>query len=161
MKLTIRLPTDRALLGTALLAGDDGAVLLSGMDARGKADSSIAELHKNPTRDPKMPYGDSPYGIWHGCKVVKIAPPKNGVGDAWIPLDRPFSGDAVQAHINGRKGLGVHAGRGNHALVSTKGCVRMRDSDFKGLCGAIGTREFEVEVTDTEPAAPGIEETRQ
>lgn len=156
MKLAVYLPADRTMQGSAALLDAAGGVVLSGMDARGKADSSIAEFHENPKRDPLMPYGDTPYGVWHGCKVQKIAPPKNGVGDAWIPLDKPFSGDAVQAKIAGRTGLGIHAGRGNHALVATKGCVRMRESDFKALCGALGDAEFDVEIAA--PAEPGNKE---
>lgn len=156
MKLTVHLPRDRELHGSASLIADSGAVVLAGMDARGKADSSIAEFHKNPKRDPTLPYGDTPYGVWHSCRVQRIEPPKNGLGDAWIPLDKPFSGDAVKAKINGRTGLGIHAGRGNNVLTATKGCVRLRDRDFAALAHALGGQEFDVEITA--PEEPGKEE---
>lgn len=154
MMIRVKLPKDRRQIGElAVLDGETTA--LHGIECRGKADNGTAMDRGNPSRLTTMPYGDMPSGRWHGCKVTRLAKSADGIGGAWIPLDKPWSGDAVQAQINGRRGLAIHAGRGNDALVATKGCIRVRDRDFARLCEVLGAREFDVEVIDTEPAVPG------
>lgn len=154
-RILVRLPVDRRQAGTLTVLEDD-RVLLAGMPCRGKADNGTAKARGNPERLPTMPFGDTPTGVWHGCKVTPFAKPVAGLGGAWIALDRPWSGDAVQAQINGRSGLGIHGGRGNGDLVATQGCVRVRDDDFARIADAVGRDEFWVEVIDLpEPAASG------
>lgn len=160
MMIHVKLPKDRRQIGElAVLDGETTA--LHGIECRGKAASDTAKERGNPSRITTMPYGDMPAGRWRGCKVVQLDKPADGIGGAWIPLEKPWSGDAVQAEINGRRGLAIHAGRGNDALMATKGCIRVRDRDFARLCEVLGDRNFDVEVIDTAPAVPGIEGVEQ
>lgn len=153
-RIVIRLPVDRRQVGH-LSVLDDDRVVLAGIPARGKADNGTAKARGNPERLPAMPFGDTPAGVWHGCRVVKFAAPVAGLGAAWIALDKPWSGDAVQAQINGRSGLGIHGGRGNGDLVATQGCVRVRDDDFARIADAVGGDEFWVDVIDQEDTSAG------
>lgn len=156
MLIRVKLPKDRRQIGE-LAVLDVDALVLHGIECRGKADNGTATARGNPSRTTTMPYGDTPSGRWHGCQVTKLPQPADGIGGAWIPLEKPWSGDAVQAQINGRRGLAIHAGRGNDALMATKGCIRVRDRDFARLCEVLGDKIFDVEVIDTEPAVPGRE----
>lgn len=156
MLIAIKLPKDRRQIGQ-LAVKDGDLTLLAGIECRGKADNGTATARGNPSRIATMPYGDMPSGRWHECKVTKLAQPVDGIGGSWIPLEKPWSGDAVQAQINGRRGLAIHAGRGNDDLMATKGCIRIRDRDFARLCEVLGDRVFDVEVIDTAPAVPGKE----
>ena len=153
-RILIKLPKDRRQPGTLSVLERD-AVILAGIDCRGKADNGTAKARGNPERVCILPYGDTPSGAWHGCEVAHFAKPVDGLGKAWIALERPWSGDAVNALIHGRTGLGIHGGRGNGDLVATKGCIRVRDNDFALIVDALGLDEFIVEIIDTEPAASG------
>lgn len=156
-RILIRLPKDRLQIGTLSVLEKD-AVILAGIECRGKADNGTAKARGNPERVCTLPYGDTPSGAWHGCEVTRFTKPVDGLGKAWIPLERPWSGDAVNALIHGRTGLGIHGGRGNESLAATKGCIRVRDNDFALIVDALGSDPFIVEVIDTEPAASGPKE---
>lgn len=154
-RILIRLPPDRRQAGHLTVIEDD-KVVLAGIPARGKADTGTAKARGNPSRCTTMPFGDTPSGVWHACRVTKLPKPAPGLGAAWIALERPWSGDAVQAQINGRSGLGIHGGRGNGDLIATQGCVRVRDDDFARIADAMGQDEFWVDVIDhPAPAASG------
>lgn len=146
MKILVTLPRDRRLAGHLFVVDDAGEVALA-VDARGKADNARAAKAGNPSRDPTRPYGDTPSGAYAPTRLVVFAPPHPRLGRAWFPIEGG-GGDALQARLNGRTGLGIHGGRGDGALVATYGCVRLRDRDMKRVAELALGRTVEVEVRD-------------
>lgn len=91
----------------------------------GKADSQEAARHDNPKRDPTRPFGDHPCGEYRLIAIHEFPVPSYTYGPGWLSLE-PVSGDALQAHLNGRFGILIHGGelRGG-ALRPTHGCLRV------------------------------------
>lgn len=114
--------------GRLTLYSPGGSELLHELPCLGKAENARAAAHDNHDRDPLKPYGDTPLGRYNG-KLELFDPPHAVLGSAWIRLD-PKSGDAMRARDNGRRGLGIHAGRGDKKLIPTFGCIRLSDKDF-------------------------------
>ena len=129
--IVVKLPADRTQPGTLTLTLDGGAQFT--WPCLGKADNLAAADHNNASRDPTLPYGDTPLGIYDVTRADTPSPPRHDMGTTVIWLDRPIAGDAVTAAHNGRTGLAIHAGRGNDRLVPTNGCVRMLDKDIDAL----------------------------
>lgn len=148
MHLDIVLTSNRRYAGFFTLIDSEGVLVLAGR-ALGKADNGRAATEGNPTRQSTLPYGDTPTGDYKPAHVVKIDPPHRRVGKHWIPISGK-SGDALQALVEGRKGLGIHAGRldTDGRLVPTYGCVRMSDRDFDQLVLALGDSEVSITVSE-------------
>jgi hypothetical protein len=127
--IEVSLPIFRQRHGYMILKEDD-AIIGGPWKCLGKSDNLRAARANNPTRDPLRIKGDTPLGTYHtrGVSPANII----GIGDRWIALD-PVSGDALTAKMNGRRGLGIHGGRGNDRLVPTEGCVRLFNIDFLTL----------------------------
>ena len=112
----------------------------------GKADNAKAKTHKNPTRDPLLPWGDTPTGVYAPTHPVWLDK-KTQLGEAWIPIIG-ISGDALRAVKNGRTGLGIHAGRGSDKLKPTYGCLRMLAKDFYRMIAYINEDPIDLEITE-------------
>lgn len=142
MLLTIALPTDRTQLGHASIG-----VLV--FPCLGKADNATAALHHNPTRNPLLPFGDTPLGTYKGT-VIPPGSDTAGYGPSPRILLTPVSGDCVIAEKNLRAGLMCHAGDPNQAytqwqgLRPTFGCVRFKNKDMATLMGIVGAGPVEV-----------------
>lgn len=136
LKIHITLPRDRRKPGIFRLLDMSDRVLFDA-PCLGKADNARAAREGNPTRDPKRPYGDTPTGDYAPARVWRLDPPHRVMGPLVIELEGA-SGDALQARINGRRGLAIHGGRGDARLVATLGCIRLRDksmAEVARLCG--------------------------
>lgn len=146
--LLITLPKNRAEVGTLEVINIAGHRVFT-CDARGKADNAKAKSENNPDRDPTKPWGDTPTGAWASCRVTRFKG-RTTLGMGWIklPAAHAVSGDAVQAKINGRTGLGIHAGRGNGSLMATYGCVRVFDRDWTALEALLDGSEFDVVIVE-------------
>lgn len=135
MRLTITLPTERTKLGSATLGGTVFACL-------GKSDNQTAAAHNNPTRNPLLPFGDTPLGTYIGT-VVPAGADTAGYGPNKRILLTPVSGDCVKAEKNGREGLMCHGGDPNPeytqwgGLRPTFGCVRLSNADMGTVLAAI------------------------
>lgn len=143
------LPANRLEPGLLHLFDHDG-VLLHTAACFGKADNTRAAAEGNPDRDPVQPYGDTPAGDYKPSKVERFDPPHQRMGSAFIPL-HGASGDAMRAQLS-RTGLGIHAGKGDGALIPTFGCVRVRDRDMGVLAREIGSDPVTVTIEDMENA---------
>lgn len=146
MQIEIHLPLDRANEGLLRLIAEEGTEL-GRWPCRGKADSARARQEGNPGRDPTRPYGDTPSGGYEPATVVALDPPHPVMGRLCVPLNGT-SGAALQAKLNGRKGLAIHGGRGDDRLVATHGCIRMYDKDINRLHQLLDTVEAEITVID-------------
>ena len=107
----------------------------------GKADQERADKAGNPARDPILPYGDTPTGVYRAAKLVHHVPPHARVGEWFLPLVGR-SGEAFDA-MAARTAVGIHAGRGNDRLVPTYGCLRVSDDDMAEMAAIINGREVD------------------
>lgn len=143
LAITVRLHKDRYRLGEAAL----GAVNIC--PCLGISDNSQAIAHGNPSRNPLLPYGDTPTGVYTGT----VIPPGDvdGYGEYRRIFLTPVSGDGVLAEQapGMRAGLLVHGGELNplytwwDGLRPTYGCVRVPDDGMKAI----------MEVVDDNPGA--------
>ena len=146
MHLDIILPQNRYFAGFFVLRDHHGHLIYAGR-ARGKADNGRAMRADNPSRDSRLPYGDTPLGEYHETRLTLTH--NISLGDAWFPIEGR-SGDALTAVENGRFGIGIHAGRSNvdGALVTTYGCVRVDRVDFKRLADLVGDEMVSVRISE-------------
>ena len=54
----------------------------------------------------------------------------------------------TSAMENGRRGLGIHAGRGNDRLVPTFGCIRLRDKDMQHIQSLAQDHQFKISIEE-------------
>lgn len=145
LKLYVELSTDRNQTGTLRLQTTGGVTLAGPFDAYGRSDTKIATAHGNPSRDPTMPYGDTPTGSYSVPSAMATGDSTSYRGHSYGPngalVLKPESGDALTAASNGRVGLLVHGGDpGNGGkLRATHGCLRLSNSDMASLMAAILT----------------------
>jgi hypothetical protein len=141
--ITVRLYKDRYRLGQLVQGGVNVCPCL------GIADNSQAIAHGNPARNPLLPYGDTPTGVYTGT----VIPPGDvdGYGEYRRIFLTPISGDGVLAEKppGNRAGLLIHGGKLNplytwwDGLRPTYGCVRVPDTGMKAI----------MDVVDQNPAA--------
>jgi gamma-glutamyltranspeptidase/glutathione hydrolase len=79
----IQLLQDRTRPGRVQLFDDDGKPLSSAYPCLGMGDPSAAAAHGNPTRNPVLPYGDTPIGRYSipGFETM----PQNGIHSVTVP----------------------------------------------------------------------------
>lgn len=136
----IEFSSDRFKPGQLVLFEGDVPVFSApclGRSAGGDAD--------NPDRDPARPYGDTPAGRYASTFVSRLPGAIAGIGDLFIPLDA-VAGPALDAERAGRRGLGIHGGRGDDRLYATRGSIRLLDKDMAELARIAGKRRFDVVV---------------
>src|SRR5271165_6576823 len=142
--IEIILASDRNRVGRLILKDDAGRKLAGPYSVCGRANDFAASEHRNPTRSPLQPYGDTPTGEYRLRGIVRT-----GRGTAYdatlfgrfgmIALE-PVRGQAAIADQNGRHVLVIHAGTPNPAsrlLYATNGSVRMYDDDLRELIEAL------------------------
>jgi len=152
LRIIVSLPRNRWNAGRLRLYNDSRYLLLD-VPARGKADNEAAAKAGNPRRDPTLPYGDTPAGTYAPVSAVAARPESvQRIGAWWLPMEG-VDGDALKAKLNGRTGLGIHAGRGDGELIATHGCVRLRDADFSALIGLMAGRPASLSIIDDDTAA--------
>lgn len=132
MLIHILLHKDRTLPGTLNVI--DGQTTRLTVPCLGKSDNMAAKAHRNPTRDPAGPYGDTPVGSY---------------GLVWLPWRPTGDKNADEEHVSGygpfgmfamvpdfttvRVGLMIHAGDAGKqygGLRPTYGCVRVSNESM-------------------------------
>ncbi len=144
-QITITFKTDRRKAGRLVLRDAKGAIMFS-CQALGRS----AGHHSNPTRDPLKYRGDTPAGRYASTFVSALSKPVPGIGSLWIGLDPDdfYDTQARKAELAGRRGIGIHGGRGNILLKATHGCVRLLDRDMADLSRVAGKLRFTVLIED-------------
>ena len=144
MKILAVLPADRTRPGWLRLL--EGTLLAFTARCLGKADNGRALARGNPTRDPVLPYGDTPSGIYSPAKAIAFDPPHPRMGRHAIPLIG-VSGPALTA-MTLRDQLYIHGGRGDDRLIPTFGCLRLLDRDMAALVGELRGMRADIEIAD-------------
>jgi hypothetical protein len=145
LTIYVELSSDRDQTGTLRLQTADGVTLAGPFSVYGRSDGTTAAVHGNPSRDPTMPYGDTPTGSYSVPGAVATGDSTSYRSHSYGPngalVLKPESGDAATAASNGRIGLLVHGGDpGNGGMLrATHGCLRLSNSDMAGLMAAILT----------------------
>lgn len=143
--VTITFKADRRQPGTLVLRDLKGATIFS-CRCLGRS----AGHASNPTRDPLRFRGDTPVGKYAPTFVSHLARPVTGIGQLWVGLDPDnfYDTQARQAEIAGRRGIGIHGGRGNTVLKATHGCVRLLDRDMEDFARFAGKLRFTVTIEE-------------
>ena len=119
----------------------------------------MAAKHNNPSRDPLLPFGDTPLGVYVGT----ITPPRAdtaGYGHVSIISLTPVSGDCVKAEKNGREGILCHSGDLNPTytqwggLRPTFGCVRFHEEDLTAILNQVLIHGQRLDVVIQAEASP-------
>lgn len=128
MKLLVELPPDREAEGRFTIFDDDGAAMLGPVRCRGEADDGEERRHGTKDDDPVHAYGDFPFGMFRIKGIVQDPQPAASYGPFFWGLV-PVSGQALEAWVNGRRGIGLHSGAlgPGGTLRATHGCCRVDD----------------------------------
>jgi hypothetical protein len=142
-EIVVQLPLDRTKTGSLILVDDSGNTLAGPYDVLGKADNGTAVAHGNPNRDPLLPYGDTPEGIYGINRAVATGNGTVYTAHSYGPYGalvlQPISGDAQTAANAGRIGLMIHSGDAGQTnpLRPTHGCLRLSNDSMNALMQAI------------------------
>jgi hypothetical protein len=133
MILRATLPKNRDIPGE-LVALDDGAVIHR-CPVLGRSDNARARQEGNPTRNPLLPFGDTPTGLWQCSKRGPVSPAST-YGVHPVVVMNPIGGDALRA--SKRCGIWLHGGAPGRAAVwaylrPTFGCLRVADDDMRQI----------------------------
>jgi hypothetical protein len=145
LRIVVELPLDRTKAGTLLLTDDAGNTLAGPYDVLGKSDNATAASHGNPSRDPLLPYGDTPEGIYDVSHAVATGAGTNFSEHSYGLFGglvlQPVSGDALAAAAAGRIGLMVHSGDPGptNPLRPTHGCLRLSNDSMNALMQALSS----------------------
>ena len=142
--MLIVLPTDRVRPGRLTLA-IRGHILFTAA-CLGRS-AGLFDRFTGTGRHDRLAYrGDTPLGDYAVTFVSHLAKAMTGIDTLWIGLD-PTAGEALQAEHAGRRGLGIHGGRGN-TFMPTHGCIRLRDKDMAELAAIAGRMRFTVSIRE-------------
>lgn len=150
--ILVELPADRTRLGRISLLDDKAVRRFGPAPCFGKADSAGAAEHGNPSRNPLLPWGDTPLGVYDAtvARVTVTPEVERKYGPNGFLTLRPKGGDAKIAEANGRFGLLIHGGapgpRGG--LRPTFGCVRVGNDDLKALIAAVPESPLECRIVE-------------
>jgi len=136
----VTLPKDRIGEGTITWDGASDSY-----PCRGKADNQNAADHGNPTRDPKVAWGDHPDGVYDVPRVMTCTPDlAHSFGPYKLALyavsgdgktrqdSEGANWDGLEAHGGDPQPDGVH-------LRATYGCLRVHNSTIIMLAAAANT----------------------
>ena len=143
--MQIHLPDDRTVLGRLRLRNSFGALVFT-CQCLGRSAGLFDAVTGRVRRDRLAYRGDTPLGEYAPTFVTTLARPITGIGRLWVGLD-PVDGEALAAEQAGRRGLGIHGGRGE-TLRPTHGCIRLKDSDMAALAAAAGRHLFTLRVLE-------------
>jgi hypothetical protein len=144
-KISITLPKDRTKPGTLVLKDPKGETLFS-CPCLGRSSGHSTNLK----RDPMKYRGNTPVGKFMLTSVDRLGYWHRGIGTLWVQLDPDdfYDTQARRAEIGGRRGFGIHGGRGNDILKVTHGCVRLLDRDMADFARVAGKMRFTVEIAE-------------
>ena len=156
-QLCIRLLSSRDLEGEVRIEDERGRVRSGPFPISGRAADPIAAAHGNPERNPLLPYGDPPTGVYRigGLRETGAA---SGLrtdlyGRAGAIVLLPWSGDAALADAVGRFEIFIHGGAPGKA-----GALRMSVGHFRVSNEAMAALSVELRGPDRPEWAVCLEE---
>jgi hypothetical protein len=144
LSIAIELPSNRDQTGDLVLKRN-GVKLAGPFWVYGRSDSSMANKHGNPSRDPTRPYGNTPTGSYSVPRATATGDgtsyKRHSYGPGGALVLQPTAGQALDAANNGRVGLLIHGGDlgSGGKLRATHGCLRLSDTDMAALLAGIAT----------------------
>ena len=133
MRIDIILPANRNLPGWLRLLDAQGNLLFA-CPCLGKADNAMAAAKGNPTRNPLLPFGDTPLGQWEGRISARPMSNTRTYGIHRVIDLHATGGDALRAQNNKRDGIWIHGGAARMGrLRPTYGCIRVADEHMGAL----------------------------
>jgi len=73
--ISIKLPRERyRKLGVLNVYGAAGDLAIGGIPCYGKADTVRARREGNPSRDPRLPFGGTPLGLYGPTRLLRYEP---------------------------------------------------------------------------------------
>lgn len=125
---------DRGRAGRLAIVDQNGSGIYRCL-VLGKADGQRATKEGNPSRNPLLPFGDTPTGLWAAARGRVVAP-RSTYGPNPVMMLSAMSGDAVKAAK--RSGIWLHGGDPGTAeiygfLRPTYGCLRVADEDMRQI----------------------------
>jgi hypothetical protein len=166
MKIRISLPEDRDYAGWLEVVEANGRVVLGPFPAAGRAHDETAAKHGNAPRNPLLPYGDTPTGVYAVRGVVATGPGAALKADVYgansVVRLEPISGPAALADAHGRFRLFIQGGGGDERLAATAGAVRLFDGDQKRLVALIAllAERISCEIVTTVSRGAAVDLTR-
>ena len=142
-KILVRLPMDRDYAGLLEVETPGGTRIAGPYDVCGRADDRLARDHRNPERDPLLPFGDIPYGEYWVAGIVASGAgteyASEEYGSAGVVVLEPRNGDAALADANGRFRFLIHGGKpaAGGGLRPTDGSLRLSNRDQQNLVGVL------------------------
>jgi hypothetical protein len=142
MRIRISLPDNRDYEGRLEAFDLSGAVVFGPVPAAGRAHDEPAAAHENPSRNPLLPYGDTPLGTFVASGVVESGGGRGLDAEVFGPhgvvLLEPVAGQAALADAHGRLRLFIQGGGDtDQGLRATAGAIRLRDLDQEQLVALV------------------------
>lgn len=149
LRILVRLAPERRRCGTLAVFDDAGTPVYAPFAVAGLASTQAAQAHGNPSRNPLLPYGDTPKGTYRASPLLPGEfPASPELGNVGAILLEPVGGDAALAEANGRFRLLIHGGASGSGggLRASAGSLRVSDealaillallvNDRPALCG--------------------------
>jgi hypothetical protein len=139
MKLLVELPVDREKTGRLSVADERGRTILGPFAVAGRASSALAAANRNPVRDPRFRFGDTPTGDFEVRQTLKSGTgtlfPSAEFGAHGVIVLEGVAGDAATAEANGRFHFLIQGGKfsAQERLRATAGSLRLANDDMRAL----------------------------
>jgi hypothetical protein len=147
MRLLVELPVDREKCGRLSAVDTRGRTVLGPFAVAGRASSKLAAANRNPNRDPRFRFGDTPTGEYEVRQVLKSGKgtlfPAAEFGPHSVIVLEGVSGDAATAEANGRFHFLIQGGKtsANDRLRATAGSLRLANDDLRSLVALLRKHE--------------------
>jgi hypothetical protein len=139
IRLQVELPVDRDKSGRLIVIDERDRTVLGPFAVAGRSSSKLASANKNPARDPRFRFGDTPTGDYEVRHILKSGKgtlfPAAEFGPHSVVVLEGVSGDAATAEANGRFHFLIQGGKtsASDRLRATAGSLRLANDDLRAL----------------------------
>ena len=143
IRILVELDFDRDRLGVLSAFDASGKKVLGPIPVAARGSDALAKVHRNPRRDPLLPYGDTPPGSYVLRGVLKsgqrTAFPVAEFGASGVIVLEGIAGDAALAEANGRFQTLIEGGKPakGGSLAATAGALRLSNQHQRALIAMV------------------------